>query len=101
MDSMSFIVILENLMGGAFGFGVARVGDVRVELLSSRGAGLLSLFGVALTSGMVLSVSGSSKCGSPLACRFDVRSGLDMFVFCFVCYSRYCHLIIVYYFPVW
>ena len=40
---MSFIVILEDLMGGADGFGVARVGDVRVELLSSIGAGLLSL----------------------------------------------------------
>jgi hypothetical protein len=81
---MSFIVILlEDLMGGAgaAGFGVAFVDDVGVELLSCIGAVLLSLFGVAVTSGMVLSVSGSSKfsCGSPLACRLEILSGLDMF----------------------
>jgi len=77
-------------MVGAAGFGVAFVDDGGVELLSCIGAGLLSLFGVAVTSGMVLSVSRSSKesCGSPLACRLDVRSGLDMFVAAFVCYSR-------------
>ena len=88
---MSFIVIfVEDLMGGAAGFGVAVVDDVGVELLSCIGAVLLSLFGVAVTSGMVLSRSGSSKFsfGSPLACRLDILSGLDMFVAVFVCYTR-------------
>jgi hypothetical protein len=80
---MSFIVILlEDLMGGAAGFGVT-FGEVGVELLACIvAAGFPSLFGVACTSGMVLSVSRSSKvsCGSPLACRLEILSGLDMFV---------------------
>ena len=71
-------------MSCAVGFGVAFGEVVEIELLACIVAAVFpSLFGVARTSGTAVPVSRSSNGvsdGSPLACRLEVLSGLDMFV---------------------
>ena len=74
-------------MSGAAGFGVAFGEVVEIELLACIVAAVFpSLFGVACTSGIAAPVSRSSNgvsVGSPLACRLEILSGLDMFVVVF------------------